>query len=376
MARAIWQKTVTDNTGAPSNGAQITVTIQGGGAATIFSAQSGGSARTNPFTTGTDGIARFYAERGYYNVSVFKDGSTVSFPWNNLGDKNLFDDLENTAFVPSTAFAQTLLDDANASAARTTLGLGTAAVKNVDNMGDINTGSVSATKSNAPVLSLNRLNSDGDALTISKAGTEVLKMGTRGGLVSYLVLDPRLDRGGAGIGTTNGSLVACDSEGNNIDIAVDLGTADSRWKDLYLDSVIASNSLRANSIVLTGSTAQKASGTTWSNPSDIRLKKNVTDYDKGIAELMQIRVCEWEFNGLAGTELGLYGIGVIADEAQEVLPKTVDTYEAKLNEDDEEVSDIKKFNATEITWLLVNSVKQLQLVIEQLTARIAILEGE
>ena len=376
MARAIWQKTVIDNTGAPSNGAQITVTIQGGGAATIFSAQAGGSARSNPFTTGSDGIARFYADRGYYNVSVFKDGSTVSFPWNNLGDKNLFDDLENTAFVPSTAFAQTLLDDANASAARTTLGLGTAAVKNVDNMGDINTGSVSATKSNAPVLSLNRLNSDGDALTISKAGTEVLKMGTRGGLVSYLVLDPRLDRGGAGIGTTNGSLVACDSEGNNIDIAVDLGTADSRWKDLYLDSVIASNSLRANSIVLTGSTAQKASGTTWSNPSDIRLKKNVTDYDKGIAELMQIRVCEWEFNGLAGTELGLYGIGVIADEAQEVLPKTVDTYEAKLNEDDEEVSDIKKFNATEITWLLVNSVKQLQLVIEQLTARIAILEGE
>jgi len=93
MARAIWQKTVTDNTGAPSNGAQVTVTIQGGGAATIFSAQSGGSARSNPFTTGSDGIARFYADRGYYNVSVFKDGSTVSFPWNNLGDKNLFDDL-------------------------------------------------------------------------------------------------------------------------------------------------------------------------------------------------------------------------------------------------------------------------------------------
>jgi len=137
MARAIWQKTVTDNTGAPSNGAQVTVTIQGGGAATIFSAQSGGSARSNPFTTGSDGIARFYAERGYYNVSIFKAGSTVNFPWNNLGDKNLFDDLANTAFVASTAFAQTLLDDANAAAARNTLGLGTAAVKSVNNMGDI-----------------------------------------------------------------------------------------------------------------------------------------------------------------------------------------------------------------------------------------------
>ena len=144
MARAIWQKTVIDNTGAPSNGAQITVTIQSGGAATIFSAQSGGSARSNPFTTGSDGIARFYAERGYYNVTVFKDGSSVSFPWNNLGDKNLFDDLENTAFVASTAFAQTLLDDSNASAARTTLGLGTSAVRNIDNMGALGTDVITA----------------------------------------------------------------------------------------------------------------------------------------------------------------------------------------------------------------------------------------
>jgi hypothetical protein len=115
MARAIWQKTVTNNTGAPSNGAQVTVNIQDGGLATIFSFQEGGSARSNPFTTGIDGIARFYAERGYYTVTVFKDNSSVSFPWNNLGDKNLFDDL------------------------------GTAAFKNVNNMGDIGTGAITAT---------------------------------------------------------------------------------------------------------------------------------------------------------------------------------------------------------------------------------------
>jgi hypothetical protein len=102
MARAIWQKTVIDNTGAPSNGAQVTVTIQGGGAATIFSAQAGGSARTNPFTTGSDGIARFYAARGYYNVTIFKEGQTVTFPWNNLGDKNLFDDLGTAGFANLT----------------------------------------------------------------------------------------------------------------------------------------------------------------------------------------------------------------------------------------------------------------------------------
>jgi len=105
MARAIWQKTIIDNTGAPSNNAQVTVTIQSGGAATIFSQQAGGSARANPFTTGADGIARFYAERGYYTVNVFKDGSSVSFPWNNLGDKNLFDDLGTAGLADLTTSA-------------------------------------------------------------------------------------------------------------------------------------------------------------------------------------------------------------------------------------------------------------------------------
>jgi len=124
MARAVWQKTVTDNTGAPSSDAQVTVTIQGGGVATIFSQQSGGTASSNPFNTGSDGIARFYADRGYYNVTVSKGQSTVNFPWNNLGDNNLFDDLANTAFVESTTFTQSLLASADAAEARTTLGVG------------------------------------------------------------------------------------------------------------------------------------------------------------------------------------------------------------------------------------------------------------
>jgi len=43
-------------------------------------------------------------------------------------------------------------------------------------------------------------------------------------------------------------------------------------------------------LILAGSTAQKATGTTWSNPSDQRLKDNIRDYIKGTTELMQVRV--------------------------------------------------------------------------------------
>lgn len=128
-------------------------------------------------------------------------------------------------------------------------------------------------------------------------------------------------------------------------------------------------------LILAGSTAQKATGTTWSNPSDIRLKDNVTDYSKGLAELMQVNVKEWLYNGKGGTTEGMKGLGVIADEIMTVLPDTVDTYQAKLNADDEDDTDIKKFDATEITWLMLNAIKEQQAMIDELKAKVAALEA-
>jgi hypothetical protein len=128
--------------------------------------------------------------------------------------------------------------------------------------------------------------------------------------------------------------------------------------------------INGDDLVLVGSTAQKATGTTWSNPSDQRLKNNIRDYTKGLAELMQVRVREWEYNGKGGTVEGTKGLGVIADEVMVVLPDTVGTYEAKLNADDVKAADIKKFDATEITWLLVKTVQEQQSIIQSLKARL------
>ena len=124
----------------------------------------------------------------------------------------------------------------------------------------------------------------------------------------------------------------------------------------------------SGSLILAGSTAQKASGTTWSNPSDIRIKKNIRDYEKGLDSLMQVRVREWEYNGKAGTVADTKSMGVVADEVQTILPDTVSTYKAKLNPEDEEDSDIKKFDATEITWLLVKAVQELSAKVTALEA--------
>jgi hypothetical protein len=128
--------------------------------------------------------------------------------------------------------------------------------------------------------------------------------------------------------------------------------------------------LSAGNLTISGATATKASGTTWANPSDTRLKDNKQLYDKGLNELLQVVVKTWDFNGKGGSTIGEKGLGVIADEIETILPDTVDTYRAKLNPDDETETDIKRFDATEITWLLVNSVKELHAEIESLKQRI------
>jgi hypothetical protein len=132
----------------------------------------------------------------------------------------------------------------------------------------------------------------------------------------------------------------------------------------------------AGNLTISGATATKASGTTWANPSDVRLKENITNFTKGLNELLQVNVKKWEYNGKGDTVAGTKGLGVIADEIMQVLPETVDTYKAKLNSDDKEKTDIKRFDATEITWLLVNAVKEQQTLINQLTTRLNALEGK
>lgn len=125
----------------------------------------------------------------------------------------------------------------------------------------------------------------------------------------------------------------------------------------------------ANSVYTSGVDAFKGgTSTAWIVTSDARIKKNVTPYTKGLAELNQIQIKNYEFNGLAGTEDGAKGLGVIADEIEKVLPNTVGTSKVKLNPDDAEPVDLKHFDSTELVYLLVNAVKELKAEVDALKA--------
>lgn len=210
--------------------------------------------------------------------------------------------------------------------------------------------------------------------------------GTTGAAASYLGLNgistptaPLHVNGNARLEGANISLIFSETDTNNTDARIRLQGGNLLFETLNDNDTLNRLNLTlesGGSLILAGSTAQKATGTTWSNPSDQRLKSNITDYPKGIPELMQVRVCEWEYNGKGGTVEGMRGIGVIADEVMVVLPNTVETYDAKLNDTDEETTAIKKFDATEITWLLVKAVQEQQAIINSLEARLSALEAQ
>ena len=125
-----------------------------------------------------------------------------------------------------------------------------------------------------------------------------------------------------------------------------------------------SNTYRAyitsSGLQLTGSSAIKSSGTSWTNPSDERLKQNITDFNKGLDVIDQIRCREFEYRNNPGKKI----VGVIAQEMLDVYPECISTG----------ANDMYNFDASDITFLLINSVKELKKQNKLLLSRIEELE--
>ena len=117
----------------------------------------------------------------------------------------------------------------------------------------------------------------------------------------------------------------------------------------------------------TGGVYQGNNSSSWSTTSDQRLKKNIVDNNTGLSAIASIRVRNFEYRlpeevtdlpqnqAIAKTGVQL---GVIAQELQQVLPECVKT----------ESTGVMSIDTDNLTWYLINAVKEL-------TARVAQLEG-
>ena len=75
----------------------------------------------------------------------------------------------------------------------------------------------------------------------------------------------------------------------------------------------------------------------------------------------------YKYNGKAGfIEDGSYKVSVVAQELQKAAPYMVNTFEAKLNEDDEEKTELLNYDGNALPFLLVNAVNQINQRLETL----------
>ena len=103
----------------------------------------------------------------------------------------------------------------------------------------------------------------------------------------------------------------------------------------------------------------------WTTTSDRRIKKNIVDNNIGLEKINKIKVRNFEYKTKdeitelsADSVINKKGIqlGVIAQEIEEILPEVV-----KIQS-----TGVKAVNPDNITWYLVNAIKELKKEIEEL----------
>jgi len=112
----------------------------------------------------------------------------------------------------------------------------------------------------------------------------------------------------------------------------------------------------AGNLTIAGATATKASGTTWANPSDPRLKQDIEPYTRGVAEIAQLAAISYH---LKADPTGPRCFGFDASEVQKILPECVSTARGKLEPDDAEETDLLAFDMHPILVALVTAVREL-----------------
>jgi len=121
-----------------------------------------------------------------------------------------------------------------------------------------------------------------------------------------------------------------------------------------------------------GSTGAYNAGnsTTWLTTSDRRLKKNIVDNNTGLDKITAIQVRDFEYRSPEEVDAELkptdaiaksgVQLGVIAQELQQVLPECVKT----------ESTGVMSVNADNLTWYMVNAIKELKAEIDNLKSQL------
>ena len=146
------------------------------------------------------------------------------------------------------------------------------------------------------------------------------------------------------------------------------GPAASFYANSSQAAVFIQNDSTGNALYVGGDAVRSDGLTTWGVSSDIRLKKNIKPFKDGLEKIIQIEPKSFEYNGLCGTKEGVQRIGIIAQEIETVLPYTIARRSQKISpkntESSEELEDVRTFNSSSLTFVMINAIKELNEKIE------------
>jgi hypothetical protein len=126
---------------------------------------------------------------------------------------------------------------------------------------------------------------------------------------------------------------------------------------------------------LSTNSAAKAGSSVWTVASDSRLKTNITTFTDGLDLLKQIKPVWFQYNGKAGIETGdKKFVGIIAQEMQKIAPYTIGTFTHQDSLGNK--TEYLDYDANAVTYILINSVKEQQQVIEEKEAKIQELDAQ
>jgi len=112
--------------------------------------------------------------------------------------------------------------------------------------------------------------------------------------------------------------------------------------------------------------AYKPGGGTWADISDARIKQDVQDYASGLAEVVQLRPVTYRFLQETGRDTSKVYTGLIAQEAETVMPEMV--RQGPADAGSLHFNDMRSLDTAALIFAVVNALKEVTTRLEALEA--------
>jgi len=121
-------------------------------------------------------------------------------------------------------------------------------------------------------------------------------------------------------------------------------------------------------LLLVNGAAAKLGGGNWIGTSDKRLKSNIASFNDGLEQLKKLNPVKYKYNGKAGITSDEDYVGLVAQDVQEILPYMVGKFKAKMEQSDEQETELLTLDTTALSYIMVNAIKELDARMEKLEA--------